>query len=390
MWSLLSLNLALAGGLTLVVEPDPAPVAAERFAAPVRLRVPVGVGEIVADGRLTEAAWSATLAAPPLGPWMIGASPPASTLKVVAGEQGLGLGWSGLPRGQRVELLIDPDGLQQRWWRLELTEVVRLEVCDTGALPVPAVPTPIQTHAVPCVLVEGTFGVRSGDRAEVLLPWEQLGDTTSSLRLLWRQGNGEHGGTWSPSGRSEPRPEHGLSLDLPVPTGRVRLEEVFDGGMVRRVLIQVDGGVEPQRWRWRRMWQGQQVASGEVRVAYRASHLELEGPVYPDEGFEIGPAVAGPLRPVLVGRLRPQEPALWSVSPWVVDRAALRWRSAVPLTGVEVQVLDRQGALVGEGIVDLSAGTGTVWLRWPVDAADEVRVLVPALGVDLPLLREPR
>jgi hypothetical protein len=388
-WCWWVLSVAVGGELVVELRPDPPPRAAERVPPPHRPLVPFARGEVLADGVLDEEVWAAAPSAPALSPWMLGLAPPMSTLRVAVGERGLGFAWTALPPQQTVELLVDPDGLQQRWWRVELREEVRLSVCDEAALPPTALPAALSSHAVPCVAVADEVGRRTGAVAEVLLPWSLLGESSSELRLLWRQGQGRHGGTWSPNGRGEARPEHGLRLDLPRVDGRLRLEERFVGALSREVVLERREGEAPSPWRWRRVWQGREVASGVLRVGYRAARLTLEGEVFPDEGLELGPVGEGPLRPVVVGRLRPGELRVWSVDPLPVEAAVLRWSSPIALARLELRVVSGQEVL-GVAELELPAGTGELTVRWPDELPDAVRVQVPALGLDVPVLRQPR
>jgi len=321
-------------------------------------------------------------------------APPEVRLKVLRIPEGLAFAVDGLPEGASTGILVNPDGLETRWWTVTLAgERAVWEVCDFGGRTF-AFERAVLPRAAVCREVEGGFpAARSGEVWEVLFPWSELTPPTELIRVDWRViGPGRRGGGWSPRDR-ELSPHGGLAL---VPSSQARLgltPHPDQGRFEARAVVPHPGaaGVEPGSWTWRLVYRDRVLEEGTVDVA-RAADGSLVGrfggslPLL----FRLGLVVVAP-----GGDPFPAAAARWFsvqhhatlATPIFTDTLRIAYRVSAPQEDLRVSVTDRAGAPLGAGVVDLPTGEGTLRITarpaWP----DEVRVQVGERLLDAPAFR---
>ncbi len=359
-WAGAALGAPLA--VEVVVDPPlPRPVRAA-------LEVPVepfgwSIDAVVVDGARSEPAWQVSPTSP-LGPLATGPAPPEARLRILADPVGLVLGVDAVP-DHEVQVLVDPDGQGQRWWRVHLPAGTA-ERCDWAAVEPRWEVNNYRPAGAPCVAVE--LEVAAGpDGWELRLRWDALA-ATEHLVLGWQALDASGGGgTWAPRGGAVLAPDHGIGLvpadgrPLAVDPSGARLVVRVDGDQWVGTLTEATGD-----WRWQVLHRGRVLDSGSFDAAgsFRVARRDLS-------------SVRVLARPVV------QAPRVWEyarvATPVFRDRIEVAWKTS--LGGViPVRVRDPEGTVLGEAALDLPRGDGVLWIaaraEWPevieVEVADWV------------------
>lgn len=361
-----AIALAVAAPLVVEVVPDAPPARGVRAPVSRPGPVPVGRGAVVVDGVLDEAAWR--VEPTPLAAVALGAEPPDRALRVAVTERGVAWAAPNLTAGEEATLLLDPDGLGQAWIEIRVGEqAATLARCSLGERLRPT--DFIPEHAVPCRAASGLSAVRGADGWEIAVEVPTL---TARARVGWLHTvRGEVVGTWAPTGAARLAPTFGRSLALGPEPGRLTLATDVDGGWWS-LSVNTKAALGPATWtRWHH---GRVVDAGPVTLAagettWRIPDRDLPGSMvevrvdddaWPGASMVVG-ARRGPLR-VTLG------------TPVYVDGIELAWWTPDPTT-TPLRVYDAAGALLGEAVVELPAGTGTARVR-AEPAWGRVRVVV--------------
>ncbi len=348
---------ASASPLAIEVVPVPSRPRAERRPW-VEPRVPYGVGDARIDGVVDDPVWARTDAAGPLLPHRTGPRPPETELRVALGGEGLMMAVSELPEGATAHLLVDPDGLGQRWWRVRVgAEETRWQRCSLDAVEF-RFWNRIGDVAAPCREVEALGRVARGEGFEVEWSWRSLPAATEHLAVgFWVVDTGGGGGTWAPNGG-----RHGPG----------------EGGPL----------LLPEEWTWTHWARGRIVATGALSPAERAG-FEVPIVAGPDQRIEVAARGAHPLAAAGWARLPQRTWEAAVVTPVFDEHVEVAFTATPGRPGLPVSILDASGQTLGAGEVDLPAGSGALRIRtegaWP----DRVRVRLGELDAGPALRRRP-
>jgi len=216
---------------------------------------------------------------------------------------------------------------------------------------------------------------------------------TELIRVDWQViGPGRRGGGWH-AGR-DLSPLHGLPLVTPASRARLGLVQRPDQGRfeARLVVPHPDAvGAAPGPWTWRLVYRDRILEEGTVEVASVADGSlvgRFEGPLPPL--LRLGLVVTAP-----GGDPFPGAAARWFsvqhhatlATPVFADALRISYRVSAPQEGLRVSVTDREGAMLGTGVVDLPRGEGTVRIVAEAEWPREVRVRVGDRLLDAPAYR---
>jgi hypothetical protein len=387
MWIGWLIASALGATLEVDVVVEERPAAAVPVARPERPSIPVGRGAVQVDGRLDEIVWIDGLLAPPLDPWLDGGTPPPIRAVVARTLDGLGLAAWRIPPGLDVRWVVDPDGTGTRWWRVELGNAIRTQVCSLAGRDLPA-DTLLPQRAVPCEhKVEAKVG-GGGDAWEVVLPDSAIGRLTSAARILLSVGKpGGEGGAWAPYGRVEPLPQLGRPLALGGAPGRVRVA-IDEEGWTVRLDLRDDSPLGV--WEFRRYVLGEVVDIHRQTIAERGTTSVRLDPV---EGalvvLEASATAPDGIARSVVRTVQNVPPRAWLLSPVVDTEVEVGWSTPRAMdTVVRLQTLG--GRVLAEAEVSLPAGGGR--LRFAAPRPRYTAVVVEGLLPATPLVtsRSPR
>jgi len=395
----LSIGAALAnepsGELEIRVEPEVPPPRPLR-ARSVPRTLPWGSsGEIAVDGMLAEPTWANVPWAPPLDPFIDALAPSDVRLKVLRVPEGLAFAVYGLPEGASSSILVNPDGLQMRWWTVALDgDEVLWKVCDYEGRTFPFERSVLPRAAV-CRRVEGAFRAhRAGEVWEVLFPWSALSAPTELIRVDWRVvGPGRRGGGWR-TGDRELSPLHGLPLVAPASEAKLKvIQRADEGRFEARVVVPHAEAVEaePGPWAWRLVYRDQVLEEGTVEVARTTDGRlvgRFEGPL--PRLLRLGMVVVAPEGapfPAAAVRWFSVEHQATLATPVFTDAIRVAYRVSSAQEGLRVSVADSDGAILGTGGVDLPRGGGMVWIFARAEWPDDVWVRIGERLLDAPAFR---
>lgn len=369
---LLLAGFAFARPLEVVVLPDPPAPAVERPRPGPQPPVPLNPGRVQVDGVPDDEAWGSLREAPPLAPTLTGAAPPEVHLFVARAPDALAAWVDPLPPGTTATLSFDPDGTQQRWWRVVLSEDgAAWSRCGWESVPSP-VPWPSAPRSAPCEPIDGE-DARSARGWELRWRYEALPPATTAARLLWTvDGPDAHDGTWAPFGRGGDEPRLGRRLGIPprAPT----IETLVDPfRRAWRARLVPDENVPWGDWAWTLWREGVPLATG--TVAMRGDPVLVGGPWddLPDAVLGLRFVDGDPLAPGAFAGLAGGGTVRLLTPVWT-DAIALGWDLPASIDGVLVEVLREDGRPLGQATVDLPAGTGRMLLVGGWSGTVRVRV----------------
>lgn len=306
-------------------------------------------------------------------------------------EAGVALSMTTLERESHASILLDPDGLAQRFFRVDIPAEdgpVTVATCSFQGVIVP-IPQRVKPYAAPCRETGLPVGQRRGDAAELLIPWAAMPYASSELGLSWSiEASREHQASSRPDGST--RLAVGVQqsqLDAPRLTVRGRVD-VASG--VWHVFAALPDDYEAEELVWNQWHLGQRVASGTVALEDGARRAEWTLPLTDYASSVIDVRVDNPSPIDAAGVATLPEGVLNLFVSTLVRDGVVHLGSEVyhPLRGVTVTSFFGDTVL-GQTEIDIAPGVTDIRLEGAL--GDRVRLTLPTsdgepVEMDFPLV----